>query len=228
MSSIRKIVRPRRRTLAIVVRETGDVEVLVPPNMPEARVDTFLATKTDWIAAKVAALSQARSPWPAFSLAPGATLPFLGRALTLVPVAGNGKPRRIGDALVIRLPDCLAENRETVARTQIVGWYREQAQRHLPERVQCLAGALRLRPGQLSVRDYRRRWGACFRDGRIALNWRLIMLPETIVDYVVVHELCHLVHHDHSPHFYRLLAEHAPNWRSLRNWLRDNGHFLPI
>jgi predicted metal-dependent hydrolase len=85
------------------------------------------------------------------------------------------------------------------------------------------AARLGLTVAQVSVRDQRTRWGSCGRNGRICLNWRLVLMPDWVRDYVIVHELMHLRRMDHSPRFWRLVAEAYPRWREARAWLRTNG-----
>ena len=85
------------------------------------------------------------------------------------------------------------------------------------------ASKLGLDVAQVSVRDQRTRWGSCGRNGRICLNWRLVLMPDWVRDYVIVHELMHLRRMDHSPRYWRYVAEAYPRWREARAWLRTNG-----
>jgi predicted metal-dependent hydrolase len=106
----------------------------------------------------------------------------------------------------------------------VLAWYRERACQVFAHRLAVLRRDPRIaalgRPGTLGVRRMRRRWGSCFRDGRITLNIELLAEPLPLVDYVIVHELCHLREHNHSPRFYRLMDEVMPDWRTRREALR--------
>ncbi|HXI30873.1 MAG TPA: SprT family zinc-dependent metalloprotease [Vicinamibacterales bacterium] len=96
-----------------------------------------------------------------------------------------------------------------------------RAKRELPERLLQLAGAHRLTVTRISIRNQRWRWGSCNRKGHICLNWRLVTMPEWVRDYVLIHELMHLVRLDHSPKFWKLVAAACPNYQDARRWLRD-------
>ena len=99
---------------------------------------------------------------------------------------------------------------------------RRQASRELPIRLCQLADAHGLKVSRVSVRDQRTRWGSCSPAGHICLNWRLVLMPQAVRDYVLIHELMHLRRLDHSRHFWRLVAQACPDYGSARKWLREN------
>ena len=108
----------------------------------------------------------------------------------------------------------------------IDAWYREQA-RHEVARVLVRESArLGIVYRSLSIRDQRARWGSCSRRGALSFNWRLILAPQAILAYVIVHELCHILRHDHSPVFWQLVALARPTFHEERKWLTDHGHEL--
>jgi predicted metal-dependent hydrolase len=103
---------------------------------------------------------------------------------------------------------------------------RRRAARELPEELRRLAAHNGLHVSRISVRNQRSRWGSCSPSGHICLNWRLILMPDSVRDYVLVHELMHLRRLDHSRHFWRLVALVCPNYAEARQWLRENRHLL--
>jgi len=105
-------------------------------------------------------------------------------------------------------------------------WYREQARHDLERAVERESVRLGVRPLGIAVRDQRTRWGSCSPRGLLSFNWRLILAPPAILAYVVVHELCHLRRHDHSPAFWRLVARARPTYLAEKRWLSDHGHEL--
>ena len=108
----------------------------------------------------------------------------------------------------------------------IAAWYREQA-RLEAERVLARESArLSIRARSVTIRDQRGRWGSCSRHGALSFNWRLILAPQAVLAYVVVHELCHVLRHDHSPVFWQLVALARPTFSDERQWLADHGHEL--
>jgi predicted metal-dependent hydrolase len=105
-------------------------------------------------------------------------------------------------------------------------WYREEARRHIVAAVAGESGRLGVRPGRIGIRDPRTRWGSCSARGNLSFSWRLVIAPAEVLEYVVVHELCHLRELNHSKRFYRLLDEARPGWREQSAWLRELGQEL--
>lgn len=170
------------------------------------------------------------SPYEApFKVDPASDIPLLDERLNLCLVTGRQRVQRVGGRLIIRLPfESAGEHRHACARRLVSRWLRLQAEARLPERLNGHAATHGFRPGPVTIRAYKRRWGSCFKDGRIGLNWRLIMLPSVIADSVILHELCHLIHHNHSPRFYEELHRCNPQWRRHRKWLQNHGCLLPF
>jgi predicted metal-dependent hydrolase len=150
-----------------------------------------------------------------------------GRLRVTIPRGGS---RREAEAFVQRNIDWVVRQRART-RTEIrpiedEKASRQKARRELPERLLELAARHGLAVSRVSVRNQRSRWGSCGRDGHICLNWRLVLMPESVRDYVLVHELMHLRRMDHSPTYWRLVAEAYPDYRSARDWLRRHGPSL--
>ena len=103
---------------------------------------------------------------------------------------------------------------------------RLRAVRELPTRLRHLAEHHGLHVSRVSVRNQRSRWGSCSPSGHICLNWRLVLMPDAVSDYVLIHELMHLRRLDHSRHFWRLVAHACPDYEDSRRWLRENRHLL--
>ena len=104
--------------------------------------------------------------------------------------------------------------------------YREAARSYFPERVQYYAAILQVTYGNITIRDQKTRWGSCSSRGNLNFNWRLMLAPPRVLDYVVVHELCHRKHMDHSPAFWQEVGDILPDYKALRKWLKDNGSTL--
>lgn len=226
-----EIVRsPRRRTVAITVKADGTVRVQVPLRYPECRILRIVSEKSGWIVKKrrhFQELAAARMPKVYVD---GERFAFLGQEHALQSIAGSPEHVwRQGESLCVRLPSGLAEldRRERLA-AKITTWYREAALEHFRRRVEHFSPRLGVEPTLVGVKGYRSRWGSCHRDGRIYFNWRLVMAPTSIVDYVVVHELCHLLQHDHSPRFWCHVEAICPDYRAARRWLKVFGHQLDL
>jgi predicted metal-dependent hydrolase len=150
-----------------------------------------------------------------------------GRIRVTIPRGGS---KREADAFVQRHSDWVARQRERLTpstfgaeeRTSL----RERARAELPTRLLEIAAEHGLTVTAVSIRNQRTRWGSCGRDGKISLNWRLVLMPPAVRDYVLIHELMHLKRLDHSPAYWRLVAAACPGYREARQWLRINGPAL--
>ena len=150
-----------------------------------------------------------------------------GRVRVTIPRGGS---RREADAFVERHTDWVARQRARLTPSAFGGderrELRERARRELPARLREIAAEQRMVVAGVSIRNQRTRWGSCGRDGQISLNWRLVLMPPAVRDYVLIHELMHLRRLDHSPAFWRLVAAACPGYREARQWLRVNGPAL--
>lgn len=150
-----------------------------------------------------------------------------GRVRVTIPRGGS---KREADAFVERHTDWVARQRARLTppafatEERIV--LRGRARTDLPERLLEIAAQQGLTVAGVSVRNQRTRWGSCGRDGRISLNWRLVLMPPAVRDYVLIHELMHLKRLDHSPAYWKLVAAACPGYREARQWLRINGPAL--
>ena len=150
-----------------------------------------------------------------------------GRVRVTIPRGGS---QRDADAFVQRHVDWVARQRARLTPSAIGSEerraLRERARAELPARLHEIAAERGLAVGGVSIRNQRTRWGSCGRDGHISLNWRLVLMPPDVRDYVLIHELMHLRRLDHSPAFWKLVAAACPGYRDARQWLRQNGPAL--
>lgn len=105
-------------------------------------------------------------------------------------------------------------------------WYKEQAEKILFDRVNILSNYCRLFPSNIIIKDQKTRWGSCSSKKEIRLNWRLILMPNSIIDYIIIHELCHLKIMNHSSDFWELVKIYVPNYREYKKWLNENGSLI--
>jgi predicted metal-dependent hydrolase len=150
-----------------------------------------------------------------------------GRVRVTIPRGGS---RREADAFVLRHADWVARQRARLTPSAFGlderRALRERARTELTARLGAIAAEQGMSVAGVSIRNQRTRWGSCGRDGHISLNWRLVLMPPEVRDYVLIHELMHLRRLDHSPAFWRLVAAACPGYREARQWLRKNGPAL--
>jgi predicted metal-dependent hydrolase len=210
---VRRVARARR--VKVRVDPQHGVEVLLPPRAPLRAAAAAVAELAPWIERQLAELAGARE-----RLAPAGTLPYLDERLLVVPQGGRRRAHRSGEQLLI--PDG-EDAFEAVER-----WYRRAARTEIAKRLDRACGAAGTSYNRLTIRNQRTRWGSCASGGALSFNWRLLLAPERVLDYVVWHEVCHLRCADHSPAFWALLERHCPDWRDAAGWLRENGTALVL
>ncbi len=206
----------RARRVRVRIEPDGSLLVTLPQAAKASEADDAIAQLGDWIADRRANLQLARSAVDR----PEGTLPYLGELLTLSEQAGRTRAHRSGSELLV--PD--DERRDAAVER----WYRRSAKAEVGKRLGPAVAALGVSAGPISIRDQRTRWGSCSSSGALSFNWRLLLGPPDLLDYVVWHEACHLVVLDHSSRFWSLLELHSPNYREPRDWLRRNGAALHL
>lgn len=207
---------PRRRSIGIKVQR-GEVIVSAPTAAPLPEITRFVQQKRRWIEKHLLRQRQAMRGSQAPEYTNGERVHWLGQPLTIALTSSGEVSRRCGDTLFLA-----AEGAELSLRKRALeSWYMEQAVRHLPGRIEHFQTLLGVRPRGLKVRHYKSRWGSCNRRGELQFNWLLMMAPAAVVDYVVVHELAHLRHFNHSSAFWQLVASVLPDYSQQRQWLKN-------
>lgn len=206
----------RARRVRVRVDPTHGVEVVLPRRVAEREAAAAVHELRPWIERRIAELARTQ----ALVAARGATVPYLGAALTLVSEPGRTRVHRRGDALLVPGGE---DHRPALER-----WYRRHARAEIALRLDHATALAGTRYTGLTIRGQRTRWASCSASGAMSFNWRLLLAPAPILDYVVWHEVCHLQVHDHSPRFWGLVAERCPDYRAHAGWLRRNGASLVL
>ena len=220
MPTINRLIRSRRRSLALIVERDGSLTVRAPQHLGQAEIDCFVRAKSDWIRRKQ--LQIARQAPVEHRYQDGETFLYLGVAYPLRLVSG----RKGG--LAFERGFVLSRSLQPQGKRLFTAWYRRQARSHLEMRITQYAGLYGFEPGRLRISSARTRWGSCSRLGTLSFTWRLVMAPAEVVDYVVVHELCHLRHPNHSKAFWSHVESILPGYKTQRAWLKHNGERLQL
>jgi predicted metal-dependent hydrolase len=203
---------PRRKSIGIMVTAAGRVVVTMPRGTSKENLRRALEKHGAWIERKVA---ERRAAWD--RLKDGEAY-FLGKAFRLAVLHGaTGAVSLNGSEIWVPLPN----GAELWSR--LAAWYAGHAFTVLQERVQHFGDSMNLTPGPVELKSWKRRWGECHPDGTLKFNWRLILCPPEIIDYVVVHELAHLQVLGHNPRFWGVVARVFPDYASRRQWLNRYG-----
>ncbi len=206
---------PRARRVRVSVDGSGEVEVVLPKRAPERAAAQAVRELEGWIERRRRTLARAAAE----VARPEGTVPYLGRDLRLVPQPGRARVHRRGDELLVPKRD---------AGPALERWYRRQARAEIGARLDAVTALHGTPYNGLTIRSQKTRWASCSSKGHMSFNWRLLLAPEEVLDYVIEHEVCHLERMDHSPRFWALLESRVPDWRERARWLRRYGATLVL
>jgi predicted metal-dependent hydrolase len=215
----------RAKQLRLVVKPTG-VELVVPPAVGETRALEFLHQHRTWVERKLAELRSRPQEQPEPQrLETGTTVPFQGREVPLVVREAQGRRARVefDGRFLIALPCCAPAEAEHYTRAALFAWIKVWLRDEAALIGAKHASRYGLHPQDIRIKRMKSRWGSCGPRNDINLNWLLAFVPPSVLEYVMVHELCHIRHRDHSALFWDLVGRHLPHYPRERQWLRRNG-----
>lgn len=211
--SVRRSDRARR--VRVTVDAAGGVEVVLPRRARSRAAEAAVEELRPWIERRLAEVARVRAGVERRA----GTVPFLGATLRLRHEPGRTRAHRRGNDLHVPADG---------AEAAIERWFRRTARDQIAPRLDEAAAAIGAPYAQLRIGNQRTRWGSCSASGTMSFNWRLLLAPEDVLDYVIWHEACHLRHMDHSPRFWALVERHRPGYRQPQEWLRRNGATLVL
>jgi predicted metal-dependent hydrolase len=219
----------RRKTLTITVHPDNRVVVSAPVTYPPKKILQFIESKSDWVLKVLQANLQKVRQSQDRRFETGEKLFYLGREYILCVQRGTPSPIMLENGhICVRLPAEGPTPEPSAVRKHLLNWYLANALAKVKEKVPVYADLIGVKPRRVTIKTLKSRWGSCSVNGRISLAWNIIMAPEQILDYLIVHELCHMVHHNHSTEFWDMVASILPNHRQSRKWLRENGNRLKL
>lgn len=223
----------RRKTIAITVRPDASVAVAAPKGIRRNLIVDKVRSKAEWIVRQQDRLRR-NGQRPAKGCVSGESFRYLGRQYQLKVLRRATVPATVQASMV---RGCLvvpvarrwsSERRKRAVQQALVAWYREHATQHINAAVNRISKRLGVTAQSVQVREMKTRWGSGGLDARVRFNWRIVMAPRRLLEYVVAHELCHLKHHDHSREFWRLLSRVMPDYDQRRAELERIGPALDV
>lgn len=223
--------KPYKRSIGITLQLNGRIRVSAPKATPLFQIESFIRRHEQWIESNLARYQELRECHPPKRYVAGEEFLFLGTPHRLRIEASSRSSRIEIEAIQEELIACVGhkdvlrsplENERPELAKPIRDFFAARGKMILADRVRHFSAQMNLRPTSLVFRSQKTRWGSCSSRGRISLNWRLVFAPIEVIDYVVVHELAHLRHYDHSPDFWQLVGEHISGYREKRAWLKAN------
>ncbi len=218
-------VSTRARILRLVVRQESGLEIVVPRGVRSRQIEEALQQKASWI------LKSMRRLQAMPELKDGRELSCMGKLLRLQLTVSDrvvsGRPRvtLAGETLLVTLRET-DWNNSGVLRRALEVWFRRRAHTLIPDRLLAANQTFGFQYGRVTIKEQKSRWGSCSRAGNLNFNWRLLMAPLPVLDYVLIHELAHLQELNHAPAFWQLVASACPDYQIQRRWLREHGHTL--
>lgn len=217
----------RARHILLHVDEKGMIELVVPWQAAFKDGEKFIAEKAEWIRRALASAAKRASEQPRRQLATGEMLPILGERVNLRVVIDSQRKRSSFGEEMGEVSVFVIEQKQV--REVLVRWYRKRARQYFTEQVAELSAQLKVKPGPLAVSGAKSQWGSCIpTTGRISLNWRLLLGPPEVAQYVVAHEVAHLRIRGHTSSYWQLVEQLDRQHKKHRGWLRRYGHTLQL
>ncbi len=216
-----------RKTIAISINAKAEVNVSAPVYASENMVFSFIKEKADWIKERLSEANNKKDIIDRKKYAAGETFLFLGKKFPLKVEEKDIKRANLkfdGSQWIADIPfDLTPKDRHTLIGKKMVDWYRSQAKEILGGRIFHYSRIIGNEPLRIEVKTQKRIWGNCDpRSKTININWQVILSPIDVIDYIVVHELCHLLVPNHSPRFWKKVERILPRYKSQKKWLKDN------
>ncbi|MBP2653663.1 MAG: hypothetical protein H6Q73_1232 [Firmicutes bacterium] len=218
----------RRKTIQIKIEPTGIIIVTVPAGLSQKRIENLLKDKTAWIITRLDHITKLANCPINSSLTPGAKLLYLGEARILnIATTDAKRPRVTLDGPLLTVHICASDQNHYDSLFQALRqWYIRTATEYLILRTAYWSKQIGICSQHISIREQKTRWGSASPSGNINYNWHIIMAPSKIIDYLIVHELCHIKIPNHSTDFWKLVAQSLPDYNECRSWLKQNGQLL--
>ena len=215
----------KRKTIQLKIIALDRIVITAPPKTTQSDVEKILYSKVKWITKHMLHYQEIAENPLNDSVSHGSQLLFMGVPHELIfEHATNNAPSIKCEPKIIRLK--LINCEETVIRSHLKTWYKEQAFQLLSSLTAQWSQKLGVKPKRIVIKDQKTRWGSCSSLGNINYNWRIIMAPTEVIDYLIVHELCHLKIPNHSNNFWQMVGIYVPNFKACRNWLKVNGNLI--
>ncbi|MFL0248368.1 M48 family metallopeptidase [Candidatus Clostridium stratigraminis] len=220
------VIRKNRKTISIKISSPTEIIINAPLFINDEKIREVINNKEAWIAEKIKLIeAEMKTDFREGIL-------FLGRSYrVIIHNVKHNSLRLIFDKsnFNVYVPEKLTEEDKFLnIRELFIKWYVEKAREIFKERINFYSNILKVSPNRIAIKDQKSRWGSCSSKGNINLNYRLIMAPMEVMDYVIVHELCHLIHLNHSKEFWSLVKEVFPNYLKCKEWLKLKGNSLKI
>ncbi len=217
-----------RQTTDIVIERNGIITVRPPLRLTPEQVDETVLGKRLWIYRNLAEWRDLNAARVTREWVSGESFPYLGSSYRLQLVQEQDEPLKLKDGRFRLLRSVVEKGGGDTAHRIFEAFYKEKGLPRIKRRVAYFAVKVGVSAGEVQIRDLGYRWGSCLKNGDLHFHWKCLMAPLTIIDYIVVHELCHLHHRDHSDAFWNEVDKVLPDYRDRKAWLKVRGVELDL
>lgn len=227
------ISRSARKTVGIIVDSDGKVNVRAPIDLDEEEIKEAVFKKRKWIAKKIQGSQEIKKPIPLKrELVSGEKIKLKNKNYRLKIHSFSKKRSKIvfvrGILHIYVNENLNSQEKQAEIKKTLIKWYKKKAKTIISQRVQKYLKYLDMKPKQINLREQKLRWGSCSKTGIINFKWQIVMAPISAIDYIIVHELCHLKEQLHSAKFWDMVESLFPNYKRWKEWLRINGRTLDL
>jgi len=223
-----EVVRSSRRTADIVIEPDGRVIVRAPEHVPDERIEDIVEARRLWIYKNLAEWRDLNATRVLREYRNGEGFLYLGRSYRLLLVGNQEEPVILKAGRFNLRRDIVDQGEVPAARKAFRDYFVCKGRERIGQRVRYFAPKVGVVPDKVEVRDLGHRWASCSPSGNLAFHWKCMMAPPRIIDYVVVHELCHFHHLDHSDAFWNEVDKIMPDYAERKEWLRKNGAAMDL
>ncbi len=223
-----EVVRSQRSTADIIIERDGSVLVRAPESADDEQIAKIVASKHYWIFQGLAEWRDLNATRVLREFKNGEGFLYLGRAYRLLLVADQDEPLQLRGGRFALRRDLVEQGEIVAAKAAFRDYYIARGRERLRERVEYYGPKVGVSATAVEVRELGNRWASCSPAGALAFHWKCMMAPQTIIDYIVVHELCHFHHLDHTDAFWNEVDKVMPDYRERKEWLRKNGAGLDV
>ncbi|MBU3196397.1 M48 family metallopeptidase [Clostridium algidicarnis] len=223
-----ELIYSKRKTMEISIKPPDEITVRVPMRLPKYKIIERLTEKGDWILKHLNNFKTIDYKPINREFVNGEKLLYLGREYNLIIYEDylRKKPEVYIEegCIVVNFKE---NNKDDIKRSLEL-WYRKEALNYILGSIKQYESILNKRPKDIVVKEQKKRWGSCTYDNRLLFNWRCVMARPQAMDYIILHEMCHIVHKDHSKNFWNLVESIMPSYKEEKQWLKINGHKLTL
>ncbi|MEA4962915.1 M48 family metallopeptidase [Lutispora sp.] len=213
----------KRKTLGIRIAPPGVINIKAPVGVGEDRVLEIVKSKAKWIVQKLSEIKHLEGQKRNRQYVDGESFLYAGADYLLQIIYDEAYRKPVAKLENCSLCVYTGAKGEELIKSALTDWYKDKAKEKICERIEYYQPFFKITPAQIKVKEQKKRWGSCTSKRVLLFNWRIIMAPLNVMDYIIVHEMCHLIHMDHSKNFWSLVKSILPDYEERKLWLKING-----